>query len=161
MTQALATLVLASILSLSDSVSLAGLVVLVVSAITIGRRRSKDRTISDLEAALRAKEVLLETQRAELLGVQDRANAAEAALKEAEHDRAHLQGEIKTLERYTAQSALEQVGRELAALQAAVVSAVNGQGDLVLESHAILKQLGDQLRVNGELIERLSRRLAA
>lgn len=129
-------------LSLNDWVSLVGLVLLLAGfVIAVPSRRSmkdwKDRAemqqsrAGDLER--------------DLAGAVERANAAQLELREQEKLVAHLQGEAKVRERYTAQGALETVAERMATLETAIVTAIQGNSTLTLETAATLKELHDTL----------------
>jgi chromosome segregation ATPase len=150
-----------ALLTFGEWAQIVGLGVLLVGIVAIGRVRQKDGVISDLEKAVGAQDSLLEVKERELEGTCRRADRAESELRECEKRIAALQAEVNTLERYTAQGALEQVGKELASLQAAVVSAVQGQGDLVLETHSILREISDTIGANRKAIEKMLARLDA
>jgi hypothetical protein len=136
---------LAALISLADSVQLFGLVMLLAAGLAIGRSRRKDGTIADLEAAIRAQDVLIEVRQKELEGAQARGDREHEQRRECERRISHLEGEITTLERYTAQGALESVAERLGSIESVIVGAIQNQGELILKNTEILAKLDEHL----------------
>lgn len=111
-----------------------GLLIVAVTFLAVGRTRSKDATIKTWREEAEAQEARGDRLQEELVGAQKRANAEAVQVRECEKSIAHLQGEIKTMERYTAQSALEAVAERLTSLESAIVTAVQSQSELTLKN---------------------------
>lgn len=121
--------------------TLIGVVVLLVGFLAGLNSKQKDSTITTWRGEAEAHEARASRLTEELLGAQERADSEHEARRRCENRISGLEGEIKTLERYTAQEALATVASELQATRETIVAAINAQGELTMGNMAILSKL--------------------
>lgn len=136
---------LTALFTLGDFGQLIGLGIVVVTFIAVGRTRAKDATIKTWRENADAEAARADRLQTELEGAQERADREHERRRECERQVSHLEGEIKTLERYTAQEALTQVAAELSATRETIVSAIQSQGELVMRNTEILAKIDGHL----------------
>lgn len=142
---------LLALFTLSDVGQALGLIVVVVTFVAVGRTRAKDATIKTWRDNADAEHARADRLQDELTGAQERADREHDAARACERQVAHLEGEIKTLERYTAQEALTAVAAELKATRETIVGAISSQGELVMRNTEILSKIDGHLgRPSGE-----------
>lgn len=132
-----ATFVL-GLLTLAEVGQIVGLMIVLVTFLYVGRQKTWR---NEAEAQEKRAQRLVD----ELRGASDRAEREHELRRGCERTIAHLQGEMKTLERYTAQGALETVASELHTTRTTIVGAIEAQGELVLKNTEILSKLDEHL----------------
>ena len=133
------------LLTVSDLGQLIGLLIVLVTFFAVGRTRAKDATIRTWRENAEAEVARAGRLATELKGAQERGDREHERRRECERQISHLEGEIKTLERYTAQEALTEVARSLAETRTAIVTAIQSSNELVMRNTAILAAIDSHL----------------
>ena len=132
-------------LSLGEWGQVFGVGVVLVGFLAVGRTKAKDATIATWRGEAEAHEARAQRLQEELEGAQERANTEHEQRRACERRISHLEGEIKTLERYTAQEALNTVADELAETRTAVVTAIEGSKELSMRNLEVLSKIDKHL----------------
>ena len=131
--------------TLGDWGQVLGIGVLLVGFLAVGRTKAKDATIATWRGEAEAHEARASRLQEELDGAQERANSEHEQRRECERRISHLEGEIKTLERYTAQEALGVVANELSETRTAVVTAIESAKELSMRNLEVLAKIDKHL----------------
>lgn len=142
----LVPLAIVAFLSWGDSAQLVGLLMVVAGFVAVGRVKAKDSTIATWRGEAEAQEARADRLVIELEGTQERADREHEQRRDCEKKIATLEGELKVLERYTAQEALTSVGKELVETRRAIVAAINANGELVLKNIETIAKLDESVR---------------
>lgn len=139
-------------LSFSEAATTVGVVLILVALVPAAWSRRQKATIATLDEQNRSQGNLIRTRDREiedltkqLAGAARRADEAGEEVRECEKRIAHLEGELKTMERYTAQGALETVAERIGMLSSGIASL----GELVTANMAVLSKLDGHLSERG------------
>lgn len=125
--------------------TIVGIAVLLAGFLAGLSSKQKDSTITTWRGEAEALEARAARLAEELEGAQDRADTEHERRRECEKRIAHLEGEIKTLQRYTAEEALTSVSEALAAAQVAIVTAIEGAKELSMRNLEVLSKIDRHL----------------
>jgi NAD-dependent DNA ligase len=137
-----------AILALIDFSAIAqicGVAIMVIAALAVGRSKQKDQTIATLQDSGNARLARIKDLEAEQRGTAERADREHELRRTAEKRIATLEGELHQMERYTAKEALEQLGKQFATLETAIVTAIQSNGEIVLRNTELLSDVRARL----------------
>lgn len=132
-------------LTISTIGSIVAVVVLLAGFLAGLNSKQKDSTIATWRGEAEALEARAARLAEELEGAQERADKEHEQRRACERQVSHLEGEIKTLERYTAEEALNTVSRSMQDMQLAIVTAIEGAKELSMRNLEVLAKIDHHL----------------